>query len=70
VSAADGRSVLMELELTEPQLYLHAAPGAAHRMAAAIEAQLLRRGRAPLRPLLDEGEASEEHEGGLLWQTA
>jgi hypothetical protein len=69
VSGPDGRSVLMELELTEPQLYLRDAPGSADRMAAAIEAQLQPRGRVPLRPLLHEGRPSE-HEGGLLWHTA
>ncbi len=64
VSGPDGRSVLMELELTEPQLYLRDAPGAADRMAAAIEAQRQPRGRATLRPLLHEGRPSERHEGG------
>lgn len=70
VSGPDGGSVLMELELTEPQLYFRHAPGAADRMAAAIEAQLQARGRATLRPLLRESGPSLEHEGGLLWHTA
>jgi hypothetical protein len=52
VSGHDGCPVLMELELTEPQLYFRDAPGAADRMAAAIEAQLQARGRAPLRRLV------------------
>jgi hypothetical protein len=40
VSGLDGRPVLMELELTEPQLYFRNAPEAADRMAAAIEARV------------------------------
>lgn len=36
VASAEGRPVLMELELIEPNLYLDQAPGAAHRVAAAI----------------------------------
>jgi hypothetical protein len=70
VSGPDGRPVLMELELTEPQLYFRDAPGAADRMAAAIEAQLQARGRAQLRPLVHEGGQHRAHEGGLLWHTA
>ena len=41
VSGPDGRPVLMELELTEPQLYFHFVPWAADRMAQAIETQIL-----------------------------
>jgi hypothetical protein len=37
VTDHDGRCVLMELELTEPQLYLGRVPVAADRMAAVIE---------------------------------
>jgi hypothetical protein len=70
VSGPDGRPVLMELELTEPQLYFCDAPGAAERMAAAIESQLQARGRPPLRPGGCEEGPSVEHEGGLLWHTA
>jgi hypothetical protein len=36
--AWNGRPLLMELELTEPQLFLGHAPGAADRLAAAITA--------------------------------
>jgi hypothetical protein len=37
VDAADGRPVVMEVELVEPQLYLHLAPaGAAERFADAL----------------------------------
>jgi hypothetical protein len=40
VPGIDGRPVLMELELTEPQLYFGHEPGTADRMAAAIEKRL------------------------------
>jgi hypothetical protein len=56
VPGEDGRPVLMELELTEPQLYFGNAPGAADRMAAAIEARIFARGAA-----------LESCEGGLPW---
>lgn len=36
----DGEPLLVELELTEPSLYLGSSPGAATRLAAAIEARL------------------------------
>lgn len=36
-----GRPVLMELELTEPQLYFGAAPGTATRMVAAIQRRVV-----------------------------
>lgn len=36
----DGQPLLMELELTEPQLFLGHAPGAADRLAAAITARI------------------------------
>jgi hypothetical protein len=39
VPGKDGSPVLMELELTEPQLYLAYKPGAADQMAAAIAAR-------------------------------
>jgi hypothetical protein len=38
----DGRPALMELELTEPQLYFGRAEGTAARMAAAIERRVFR----------------------------
>ncbi len=38
VSDADGRPALLELEVIEPELYLAASPGAAHRLAAAVRA--------------------------------
>ena len=41
VSNEDGRPVLMELELTEPQLYFGAAPGAVAHMVAAIQRRVL-----------------------------
>jgi hypothetical protein len=41
VPGADGNPVLMELELTEPQLYFSYEFGAADRMAAAISARVL-----------------------------
>lgn len=40
VSGPDGRSLLLELELAEPQLYFRDAPGTADRMTAAIEEKL------------------------------
>jgi len=36
VPAADGRPVILELELTEPSLFLETDPGSAGRLAAAI----------------------------------
>ena len=36
----EGRLLIMELELIEPELFLPAAPGAAARYAAALQAQL------------------------------
>lgn len=36
IAGADGRPILMELELTEPSLFLAIVPGAADRFAAAI----------------------------------
>jgi len=36
IAGADGRPILMELELTEPSLFLAVAPGAADRFAVAI----------------------------------
>jgi hypothetical protein len=36
--SADGTPVLIELELTEPQLYLGKVPGAADRLVTAITA--------------------------------
>jgi hypothetical protein len=41
VPGADGNPVLMELELTEPQLYFSYEFGAADRMAAAIATRVL-----------------------------
>ena len=40
VPGADGRPVLMELEVTEPSLFLRQAPGAAERFAEAIRRRL------------------------------
>ena len=40
VPGADGEPVLMELEVTEPSLFLSTAAGAAERFAAAIAARL------------------------------
>jgi hypothetical protein len=70
VSGPDGLPVLMELELTEPQLFFRNVPEAADRMAAAIDAQLQARDRALRRPSRREGERAQEHEGGVLWPTA
>ena len=38
VADPDGRPALLELEVIEPELYLAASPGAAHRLAAAVRA--------------------------------
>ncbi len=40
VEGDDGRPLLLELELTEPSLFLGLAPGAAERFAAAVRARL------------------------------
>jgi hypothetical protein len=40
VPGADGKPVLMELELTEPSLFLGYADGAAERLAAAVVARI------------------------------
>ena len=42
VHDADGRPVVLELELTEPSLFLPQAPGAAATLARAVEAELSR----------------------------
>jgi hypothetical protein len=42
VPGDDGRPVLLELELTEPQVYLGQSPGAASRFAAVIAAAVCR----------------------------
>ena len=42
VHDADGRPVVLELELTEPSLFLPQAPRAAARLARAVEADLRR----------------------------
>ncbi|WP_243706053.1 RimK family alpha-L-glutamate ligase [Micromonospora sp. KC721] len=44
IPGADGRPVLVELELTEPSLFLGYADGAADRLAEAIMIHLARRG--------------------------
>ncbi|MEH1169991.1 hypothetical protein V6V47_31885 [Micromonospora sp. CPCC 205539] len=44
ISGPDGSPVLVELELTEPSLFLGHAEGAADRLAAAITTHLSRRG--------------------------
>jgi hypothetical protein len=68
VSGPNGRPVLMELALTEPELYFRHAPGAADRMAAAIDAQLRATRNAVLRPPVREGGGpSGEHDDGLPW---
>jgi hypothetical protein len=69
VSGPDGRPVLMELELTEPQLYFRDAPGAAERMAGAIQRQLLANSREALPPLVHQSGACEKREGGFLRNT-
>jgi glutathione synthase/RimK-type ligase-like ATP-grasp enzyme len=46
VPDADGRLQLMELEATEPNLFLRHGPGAAERYAAAVEREA---GRGPVR---------------------
>jgi hypothetical protein len=43
ISDGDRDPILMELELTEPQLYFHDVPTAAQRAAAIIEAHARRR---------------------------
>jgi hypothetical protein len=43
ISDGDRDPILMELELTEPQLYFHEVPTAAERAAAIIEAHARRR---------------------------
>jgi glutathione synthase/RimK-type ligase-like ATP-grasp enzyme len=48
VQDADGRPVVLELELTEPSLFLPQAPAAAGTLVRAIEA--LTRGRSPATP--------------------
>jgi len=40
IPGPDGAPMLIELELTEPGLFLRHAPGAAHRLAEAIIARL------------------------------
>lgn len=70
VSGPNGLPVLMELELTEPQLFFRNVPEAADRMAAAIDAQLQARDRALRRPSGREDGRSHEHEGGALWHRA
>jgi glutathione synthase/RimK-type ligase-like ATP-grasp enzyme len=47
VPDATGDPTLMELELTEPSLYLRCAPGAAERFAAVLAAQIERPGARP-----------------------
>jgi hypothetical protein len=42
LAGPDGAPVLLELELTEPSLFLHTSDGAADRLAAAVVAQLAR----------------------------
>lgn len=55
VAGEDGRRLLMELELTEPQLYFRQAAGAADRMAAAINA--LTFAKRPTQPFVTRGVA-------------
>jgi hypothetical protein len=51
VQDADGRPVVLELELTERSLFLPQAPGAAETLVRAVEAELgLTRGRSPAAP--------------------
>jgi hypothetical protein len=57
------------LELTEPQLYFRDAPGAAERMAGAIQRQLLANSREALPPLVHQSGACEKREGGFLRNT-
>jgi glutathione synthase/RimK-type ligase-like ATP-grasp enzyme len=48
VRGADGRPVVLELELTEPSLFLPQAPAAARTLVRAVQADLaLTRGRSP-----------------------
>jgi hypothetical protein len=51
VQDADGRPVVLELELTEPSLFLPQAPAAAGTLVRAVEAELaLTTGRSPAAP--------------------
>jgi hypothetical protein len=51
VQDADGRPVVLELELTEPSLFLPQAPAAAATLVRAVEAELaLTTGRSPAAP--------------------
>jgi hypothetical protein len=51
VEDTDGRPVVLELELTEPSLFLPQAPAAAGTLVRAVEAELaLTRGRSPAAP--------------------
>jgi len=51
VQDADGRPAVLELELTEPSLFLPQAPAAARSLVRAVEAELaLTRGRSPAAP--------------------
>lgn len=45
VPSADGAPVVLELELTEPSLFLRHAPGSAQRFAAAVRRRAVRTGR-------------------------
>lgn len=40
IPAADGTPIVLEVELTEPSLFLQHGPGAPHRLAAAIAARI------------------------------
>jgi hypothetical protein len=51
VPGPDGQPLLMELELTEPQLFLGHAPGAADRLATAITARTRHPSPITARPL-------------------
>ena len=46
VPAGDGRPVVMELEITEPSLFIATTPGSEVRFAAAVADRAKRRGRA------------------------
>jgi hypothetical protein len=46
VPSADGTPMLMELELTEPSLFLRTTPGSERHFAEAVHARAKRRGRA------------------------
>jgi hypothetical protein len=51
VQDADGRPVVLELELTEPSLFLPEAPAAAATFVRAVQAELaVTRGRSPAAP--------------------